>query len=222
MAARRRQRELRGRDIVTSAVELAKSNAAVFRSVALRLMRLKDDEGSVTGGLASTPTLLCWDEAQVNDPFTAVALKGILEHLLSLGAVLVFTSNRHPADLNRYGLHEELFDHFVAKLLASTDVQALTSETDYRKVLAAQAPKLTPILSAHDAAGLAPFSRLYMHPLNETTQRMFEQMWEGIPGDEVRKTLPVAFGRTITVDRTKGPFCFTQFHTTSLQPARIS
>lgn len=38
---------------------------------------------------------------QVLDVFTAVALAGILGHLLRRGAVIVATSNRAPWDLNK-------------------------------------------------------------------------------------------------------------------------
>lgn len=153
-------------------------------------------------GLAPQPTLLVFDELQVSDPFTALALKGILENLLELGATLVFTSNRPPEDLNRHGLHEELFQHFVTKLLQSTDAVSLSAAQDYRKMLAAAAPQLTAI--EHGTVPPAPYARLFLHPLNATTADLFEQMWAGVPGAEQPRALPVAFGRTLQLQRTKG------------------
>jgi cell division protein ZapE len=57
--------------------------------------------------------LLCFDEMQVGDVFSAAALKALLEALTAEGCVVVTTSNRHPADLPRHGLHEAMFGHFL-------------------------------------------------------------------------------------------------------------
>lgn len=45
--------------------------------------------------------------------FSAAALKALLEALTAEGCVVVTTSNRHPADLPRHGLHEAMFGHFL-------------------------------------------------------------------------------------------------------------
>jgi predicted ATPase len=50
---------------------------------------------------------------QVGDVFSAAALKALLEALTAQGCVVVTTSNRHPADLPRHGLHEAMFGHFL-------------------------------------------------------------------------------------------------------------
>jgi predicted ATPase len=50
---------------------------------------------------------------QVGDVFSATALKALLEALTAEGCVVVTTSNRHPADLPRHGLHEAMFGHFL-------------------------------------------------------------------------------------------------------------
>lgn len=50
---------------------------------------------------------------QVGDVFSAAALKALLEALTAEGCVVVTTSNRHPADLPRHGLHEAMFGHFL-------------------------------------------------------------------------------------------------------------
>ncbi len=38
---------------------------------------------------------------QVGDPFTAVALKGLMEALMAEGCVVVATSNRAPSEFDR-------------------------------------------------------------------------------------------------------------------------
>jgi predicted ATPase len=51
--------------------------------------------------------------SQIGDVFSAAALKALLEALTAEGCVVVTTSNRHPADLPRHGLHEAMFGHFL-------------------------------------------------------------------------------------------------------------
>ena len=62
-------------------------NASVLRRAARDML---GDARSRDGGFA----VLCFDEFHVADAFTAVALKGVLEELLAMGAVVVATSNR--------------------------------------------------------------------------------------------------------------------------------
>jgi hypothetical protein len=57
--------------------------------------------------------LLPFVDAQVGDVFSAAALKALLEALTAEGVVVVTTSNRHPAELPRHGLHESMFGHFL-------------------------------------------------------------------------------------------------------------
>jgi predicted ATPase len=45
--------------------------------------------------------------------WSAAALKALLEALTAEGCVVVTTSNRHPAELPRHGLHEAMFGHFL-------------------------------------------------------------------------------------------------------------
>ena len=48
--------------------------------------------------------------------------------------MVVATSNRAPWQLNRFGLHEDLFTHFVDKLLQACDPVELSSQQDYRRL----------------------------------------------------------------------------------------
>lgn len=74
-------------------------------------MHLEAD-GDVTGSAgesvvrASGPAVLCFDEVQVTDPFSAVVLKGLMECAIDEGGVVICTSNRSLAELPRQGLHE--------------------------------------------------------------------------------------------------------------------
>ena len=58
-----------------------------------------------------------------------------MEALLEEGCIIVATSNRAPWDLNRHGLHEDLFGHFVQNLLGACQPYQLSAEQDYRRLL---------------------------------------------------------------------------------------
>jgi predicted ATPase len=58
---------------------------------------------------------------------------GVFEALLDSGVLIVATSNRAPWDLNNYGVHEVIFNHFKQRLLEScTPVRLDTA--DFRMV----------------------------------------------------------------------------------------
>ena len=58
-----------------------------------------------------------------------------MEALLEKGCIIVATSNRAPWELNRHGLHEDLFGHFVQNLLLSCEPFQLSAEKDYRRLM---------------------------------------------------------------------------------------
>ena len=60
---------------------------------------------------------------------------GVMEALLEEGCIIVATSNRAPWDLNRHGLHEDLFGHFVQNLLQACQPYQLSAVQDYRRLL---------------------------------------------------------------------------------------
>ena len=69
---------------------------------------------------------------QVGDPYTAIALKGMLEALLDQGAIIVCTSNTPIRRLNCHGVHEDLFSGFQERLLDALDEVELNASQDYR------------------------------------------------------------------------------------------
>lgn len=69
---------------------------------------------------------------QVSDPFNAIAVKGMLESLLDQGTVVVCTSNSSIRQLNRHGVHEDLFSGFQERMLAVCDEVELSAKQDYR------------------------------------------------------------------------------------------
>eukprot|EP00879_Flechtneria_rotunda_P031643 GHRR01034588.1.p1 GENE.GHRR01034588.1~~GHRR01034588.1.p1 ORF type:complete len:297 (+),score=107.91 GHRR01034588.1:56-946(+) len=141
---------------------------------------------------------------QVGDVFSAAALKALLEVLTAEGCVIVTTSNRHPGDLPRHGLHEAMFAHFLNTLLTSCRLSELSSTTDYRRLgLEGPASQVLqqplPDVAADNTAGssnsshaaLSPSSatgmlaaashstqRLYFWPLNPTAEGALQHQWE--------------------------------------------
>ena len=140
---------------------LARSNASVFSKVAVSLIRgtgMQVEESSWEHTDTLTASILCFDEVNVNDPFTALALKGwnsrgpplligvqvstrifncvaaagIFEALIDNGSIIVATSNRAPWELNNFGVHETIFDHFKSRLLEAC-IAVNVSCADFRR-----------------------------------------------------------------------------------------
>jgi len=118
-----------------SNTDFAKSyeNASVLRRAARDML---GDARSRDGGFA----VLCFDEFHVADAFTAVALKGVLEELLAMGAVVVATSNRSIDaldDMSSGGLKNaarDAFAAFAATLRDRVKEVEVRGETDHRRL----------------------------------------------------------------------------------------
>ncbi|CAK9200295.1 unnamed protein product [Sphagnum troendelagicum] len=160
------------------------SEGVVLEAVADELLG-SSDEG--VGGAS----LLCFDEVQVVDVFTAVALSAILGRLLRRGAVIVATSNRAPSDLNKEGMQKEIFAAFVAELEHHCRSILVGVDTDYRRVMA------TPVFAKTN----------YFWPLGCQSQLELEQKWDEITTAIMDKStvsvgmesIPVMFGRELQV-----------------------
>jgi hypothetical protein len=148
-----------------------------------------------------------------------------VEALLAEGCVVVATSNRAPRQLERHGLHEALFSHFVDSLEAACDVVALEGGRDYRRLAAAAAPPLLP-LGAHAQAGAgagaeeAPPHASYFFPLGPAADAALERQWRQLAGaaafpargpptptrppQPAAVELGVMFGRRLRVPRAAG------------------
>ncbi|KAI5063698.1 hypothetical protein GOP47_0022245 [Adiantum capillus-veneris] len=145
---------------------------------------LSESLDSAKGGAS----LLCFDEMQVVDVFTAVALAGIFTALIKKGAVVVLTSNRAPTDLNKEGMQKELFNKFISELQQHCHLILLGSEIDYRRLLAADEKSDW---------------KNYFWPLNKDAHDALELRWQQLVseagGKVVQTTVPVMFGRTLEV-----------------------
>ncbi|GBF94229.1 hypothetical protein Rsub_06499 [Raphidocelis subcapitata] len=208
LAVRRHLRETRAGRVPRE--RLAAANAAVMRTAARSLIRSAgpDPHSGWDHGRGHAAALLCFDE--VTDVWSAVALKALFEALTSEGCVVVATSNRAPHELPRHGLHEAMWEHFLASLLAGCDALRLSAAEDYRRrnlggaaaaalrrplgvgvggggsaaaaeVKAAGAAAAAAEGVAAAAAGAEP-QRLYFWPLGSESEREMESLWRQVAG----------------------------------------
>ncbi|GAX26637.1 hypothetical protein FisN_2Hu429 [Fistulifera solaris] len=84
--------------------------------------------------MANETTVLCLDELQVTDVGNAYILTQLLEVLLTLGTVVVATSNQPPDNLSSsyQGSTDMFFSRFVALLQRHCIIDYLDSNVDYR------------------------------------------------------------------------------------------
>eukprot|EP01023_Acetabularia_acetabulum_P027310 TRINITY_DN2584_c0_g2_i5.p1 TRINITY_DN2584_c0_g2~~TRINITY_DN2584_c0_g2_i5.p1 ORF type:complete len:583 (-),score=101.02 TRINITY_DN2584_c0_g2_i5:264-2012(-) len=150
--------------------------------------------------LQIAPGLLCFDEVQTPDVFSAIALKGVMEVLISNGCTIVSTSNRHPEELSRAGLHEEFFQHFVETLSDKCDIVELDNNVDYRQV--------------HLKSVQTQKYENYFWPLDQQSAKLLGSKWQQqMDGghQDLEMEVPVLFGRTLKIPKStknqKGQRC---------------
>lgn len=83
--------------------------------------------------IADSAKLLCFDEMEVRDIADAMVLARLFTRLFERGVVVVTTSNRHPDELYRRGLHRDRFLPFIALLKDKVEVLDLGDGKDYRR-----------------------------------------------------------------------------------------
>lgn len=125
MATRRRSRTPSGKDVQPL---WHAENAEYLRKAAHDFFYRKFPEDAGTG-------VLCFDEMQIMDPFGLFALKGLFEHVVDKGCVIVATSNRPPVRADDPQLLDDLYLHLTHQLYCSMEPHAIDSGVDYRTEL---------------------------------------------------------------------------------------
>lgn len=111
---------------------------------------LDDPMPAIAHQIASTTTLLCFDELQVTDIADAMVMARLFQELFNQGVVVVSTSNRAPDDLYKNGLNRHRFVPFIDRVKDTMEIVPLNGPIDYR----------------YDRLKGA---ETYFHPVNEAT-----------------------------------------------------
>lgn len=111
--------------------------------------------------LAEEARVICFDEFFVTDITDAMILANLLEHLFSLGVVLVATSNIEPQGLYENGLQRSRFLPAIALLEQHTDIINVDGGIDYRLRTLSQAELYhCPLDEAADVSLASSFAAL--------------------------------------------------------------
>lgn len=133
----------------------------------LKQLRDKKDPLKIVATKMIRPTnadrlrVLCFDEFVVADVADAVILGKLMTYLMTMGVVLVATSNAEPKDLYKHGLQRDLFLPVIELLYQYTDVVNIDGGVDYRLAFLKKANIYFTPLNPESEEGLAyNFSQL--------------------------------------------------------------
>lgn len=164
--------------------------------------RLGRANSSATGG-----GLLCFDEFQVADVADARLMHGIFDRLMRSGTVVCFTANRAPADVNRSQLQDADFIPFLDLIHDRCKLVHVESDLDYRsKMSDADRDAPTCYFQPHDIDGL-----------HSAWQRITGTHWDDVEA----KTLSVAYGRRLHVEKARSDGSAVQMSTAQLIEAAV-
>ncbi len=105
---------------------------ALSHRVIARKTDLDDPMPAIAYQIASTATVLCFDELQVTDIADAMVVTRLFQALFDQGMVVVSTSNRAPDDLYKNGLNRHRFMPFIDRVKERMEIIPLNGPIDYR------------------------------------------------------------------------------------------
>jgi cell division protein ZapE len=82
--------------------------------------------------VCSNLSLLCLDEIEIKDIADAMIIGRVLEFLISSNIIMITTSNRHPQELYKDGLHRDRFLLTIHTICKNLLILNLDSNEDYR------------------------------------------------------------------------------------------
>ncbi|MGC6516885.1 MAG: cell division protein ZapE [Candidatus Puniceispirillaceae bacterium] len=150
--------------------------------------------------LGSGIDLLCFDEMEVRDIADAMIVQRLFDGLLSQGIIVVATSNRHPDELYKDGLHRDRFLPFIAQIKQSCSVQEIAKGQDWRSRLLGKDP------------------RWYV-PADESAMVNMKAQFAKVTNGEAPHSLSLKVaGRDLILKKTAHNIAFLSFHDLCAEP----
>ena len=140
--------------------------------------------------LAARGRVMCFDEMEVRDIADAMILARLFTALFVRDVTVIATSNRHPDDLYKNGLHRDRFLPFIELLKTRCQIFAISDGQDWRASMLADLPAWYVPDDAHATAALdAAFARLTFS--GEVTSEVIrvagrEIQFDAVAGDVAR------------------------------------
>lgn len=199
ISIRRMIKEMSKKSSKDMSQQLGESNADIMvqasKQVLLGKSYVPPDDTSFEN-ISCRATCLLFDEVQTTDPYNVAAMKSLMETALDMNGIIINTSNKHPYELSRHGLHEDMFDHFIQSIEHNCDIVEIQSGgKDFRQIAASK------IIHSH-----ADFP-YYVYPVSEQSMVRMEALWQRSTGESIHESrkrdvlaIPVLFGRYINVD----------------------
>ncbi|RRS07875.1 AFG1 family ATPase [Pseudoalteromonas sp. J010] len=104
-----------------------------------QIQGIKDPLQHIAKNWAKQTSLLCFDEFFVTDIGDAIIMARLFEALFEAGVTLVATSNCHPTQLYKDGLHRDRFEPTIDLLMRNCEIIPICGETDHRFAKGTQA-----------------------------------------------------------------------------------
>lgn len=164
-------------------------------------MRQKEGGDAIAetaSALAADISVLCFDEMEVRDIADAMIVKRLFDGLFAHHITIVATSNRHPDDLYKGGLHRDRFMPFIAQIKDHCHIQKIAEGQDWRARLLGTSPRW---YCPADAASLSQMeSQFAQVTVSDVTG----------PDETAQLVVKVA-GRDIVFDRVAHNIAFVNF-----------
>ena len=133
--------------------------------------------------LLADGSIICFDEMEVRDIADAMILQRLFSALWERGMVVIATSNRHPDELYKKGLHRDRFLPFIAALQEQAQIHAIADGPDWRHEI------LSGVASWHVG-------------LSEETESALSAIFDKLArGREAKAETVISAGRPLTLSR---------------------
>ena len=107
---------------------------------AAREARKTDPIEAAADALAARGRVMCFDEMEVRDIADAMILARLFTALFARNVTVIATSNRHPDDLYKNGLHRDRFLPFITLLKTRCRVLEINDGQDWRASMLSRLP----------------------------------------------------------------------------------